>query len=237
MYYLESVAELSTMIAGEISLSEDPSKTIRKWRELFGLTQSELARYLKTTPSVVCDYESGRRKNPGTGVVKKIVDAVIQADSDRGSPFMKNYERSHIFQRRSDVIMDMREFATPLSVSDLCSAVSGEIVAGSEYSDSVVFGYTVIDSIRAILEFSSDDFLRLYGATTQRALVFTKVSYGRSPLIAVRVSSIKPKVVIMHGVSEIDKLGLELARVERIPVIITNISVEEIISGLRRHAV
>ncbi|MFV2040875.1 MAG: transcriptional regulator, partial [Candidatus Hydrothermarchaeales archaeon] len=110
-------------------------------------------------------------------------------------------------------------------------------VAGAEYSDAVVFGYTVIDSIRAILEFNSDDFLRLYGATTQRVLVFTKVSYGRSPLIAIRVSSFKPKVVIMHGVSEIDKLGLEIARVERIPVIITNISVDEIIKGLRRHAV
>ena len=234
---METVTELSTRIAGEISLSEDPSKTIRKWRELFGLTQSELARYLKTTPSVVCDYESGRRRHPGTGVVKKIVDAVIQADSDRGSPFVKNYERSHTLGRGSDVIMDMREFAEPLSIADLCSAVSGEVVAGEQYSDSVVFGYTVIDSIRAILEFNSDDFFRLYGATTQRALVFTKVSYGRSPLIAVRVSSFKPKVIVMHGVSEIDKLGLEIARVERIPVIITDNSVDEIISGLRRHAV
>lgn len=233
---MEIIADLSNKIAGEISLSEYPSKTIRKWRELFGLSQSELARYLKTTPSVVCDYESGRRSSPGTKVVRKFVCAVIQADSDKGYPFVKSYEKSHLSQTNSEVIIDMREFNSPLTVSRLCEAVSGEIVSGNERDETMVYGYTVIDSIKAILELSSEDFLRLYGATTQRVLVFTKVSFGRSPLIAVRVSSIKPKVVVMHGVTEIDKLGLKIAKMERIPVILTNIELDKMLKELRRHA-
>ncbi len=233
---MEIIADLSTKIAGEISLSKDPSKTIKKWRELFGVSQSELARYLNTTPSVVCDYESGRRKSPGAKVVRKFVYAVIQADADRGYPFVKNYEKSHLSQANSEVIIDLREFGSPLTVNSLCEAVSGEIVSGNEHHDTMVYGYTVIDSIKAILELSSDDFLRLYGATTQRALVFTKVSYGRSPLIAVRVSSIKPKVVVMHGVTEIDKLGQKIAKMERIPVILTNIELDKMLKDLRRHA-
>jgi putative transcriptional regulator len=233
---LEIIADLSTKIAGEISLSKNPSKTIKKWRELFGVSQSELARYLNTTPSVVCDYESGRRKSPGSKVVRKFVSAVIQADADKGYPFVKNYEKSHLSQAKSEVIIDMREFGSPISVNSLCEAVSGEIVSGNEHHATMVYGYTVIDSIKAILELSSDDFLRLYGATTQRALVFTKVSYGRSPLIAIRVSSIKPKVIVMHGVTEIDKLGQKIAKMERIPVILTNIELDKMLKDLRGYA-
>lgn len=234
---MEIIEELSTRIAGEISLSETPSNVIRKWRELFGLTQSELARYIGTTPSVVSDYESGRRRSPGTKVVKKFVDAIIHADSDRGYPIVKSYEKSHLFAINPEVIIDMNEFKSPLSVEELSKALQGEIACGKEYQRTIVYGYTIIDSIKAILEFSSDDFLRLYGATSQRALVFTKVSYGRSTLIAVRVSSIKPKVVVMHGIKEIDKLGLKIAQKERIPVILTSIGLDEMLKEMRRYAV
>jgi putative transcriptional regulator len=233
---MEIIEELSTKIAGEISLSENPSTTIKKWRELFGVSQSELARYLNTTPSVVCDYESGRRKSPGTKVVRKFVDAVMRADEDRGYPFLKSYEKSHFSNIKSEVIIDLNEFKAPLTVAELCVVLNGEVVAGEDQLETMVYGYTVIDSIKAILELSSDDFLKIYGATTQRALVFTKVSYGRSPLIAVRVSSIKPKVIVMHGIREIDKLGLKIAKKERIPVILTNIGLEEMLKGLRGYA-
>ena len=35
-------------IAGEISLSEDPGATMRKWREIFGISQVELANLKKS---------------------------------------------------------------------------------------------------------------------------------------------------------------------------------------------
>ncbi len=233
---MEILEELSTRIAGEISLSEKPSKTIKKWRELFGVSQSELAKHLKTTPSVICDYESGRRRSPGTRIVRKFVEAMIRADAEKGHPFVKAYERSHTPIAHSEVIIDMREFTLPITVRELSQALNAEFAAGEDRQKDLVYGYTVIDSIKAILEFSSEDFLKLYGATTQRALIFTKVSYGRSPLIAIRVSNIKPKVVVMHGVNEIDPLGLKIARIEMIPVLLTKMPVEELLKELRRHA-
>ncbi len=230
---MDPIEELSTRIAGEISLSKKPSITMRKWRDLFGVTQSELANYLGTTPSVVCDYESGRRSSPGSKVIRKFVGAFIQADSDRGHPFLKSYKKSMAPDSGSDVILDMREFNTPITALDLCSKIKGEIAAGREYQNNLVYGYTAIDSIKAILELSSDEFPKIYGTTPQRALIFTKVSYGRSPLIAVRVSSVKPKVIVMHDVKNLDKLGEEIARLERLPIILTSTDLGEMLRRLR----
>ena len=60
---------LKEKVAGEIVISTDPGKTMRKWREEFHLSQLELARELKVSASVISDYESGRRKSPGTAMV------------------------------------------------------------------------------------------------------------------------------------------------------------------------
>ena len=64
---------LSEKIAGEITLSPKPGQTIRKWRNVFKITQTELAAYLKQSPSVISDYESGRRQSPGIQTVKRII--------------------------------------------------------------------------------------------------------------------------------------------------------------------
>ena len=42
-------------IAGEIALSDTPGSTMKKWRELFGISQVELAKYLKISTSTISD--------------------------------------------------------------------------------------------------------------------------------------------------------------------------------------
>ena len=49
--------QLREKIAGEITLSLDPGKTIRKWREEFGVSQQDLAKHLGMSPSVISAYE------------------------------------------------------------------------------------------------------------------------------------------------------------------------------------
>ena len=56
--------KLKLRIAGEISLSEDPGSTMKKWREIFGITQGELAKAIGISVSTISDYESNRRKPP-----------------------------------------------------------------------------------------------------------------------------------------------------------------------------
>jgi len=80
---------------------------------------------------------------------------------------------------------------------------------------------------------NGQDFLNLYGWTTERALIFTEVSGGRSPMVAIRVSNIKPRVVIFNGVSELDKLAVKLAELEGISLIVTELSTDELLKRLK----
>jgi len=226
---------LAKRIAGEITLSSDPGKTMRKWREIFGISQTELAEYLGVSSSVISDYEGGRRKSPGASTIRKFVEALLEIDERRGGNVIKAFSKTIGSELPTSAILDIREFALPITIKDLVSAVKGEVVANIHLIDRRIYGYTVVDSIKAILEMSSEEFLKLYGWTTERALIFTKVTTGRSPMIAVRVQGLKPAVVVLHGVKKLDELAVKLAERERVPLVVSNASSEaELITGLRR---
>ncbi|MEM4824157.1 MAG: transcriptional regulator, partial [Zestosphaera sp.] len=70
---------------------------------------------------------------------------------------------------------------------------------------------------------------------TRRALVFTKVSTGRSPMISVRVSPVKPAVIVLHGTKKIDPLAIRLADKEGLPLVVSLKSTpENLIKSLRK---
>lgn len=231
----DSKERLAKRMAGEITLSDDPGKTMKKWREVFGITQTQLAEHLDISSSVISDYEGGRRKSPGSSTIKKIVEGLIDLDELHGGHVIHAFSRMMDPELSTDVIIDMREFAVPIPAAKLLEAVQGETVANDHLMGREIFGYTVIDSIRCISEMSSDEFTRLYGWTTERALIFTRVSRGRSPMIAIRVKGLRPALIVLHGPSTIDDpVALKLAEVERIPLILSKAdSVESMIRGLR----
>jgi len=68
--------EVAKRMASEIVLSERPWEELRKWRLYFKFSQKKLAGKLNITSSVICDYESGRRKSPGIAMIKKIIVAL-----------------------------------------------------------------------------------------------------------------------------------------------------------------
>ena len=103
--------QLREKIAGEITLSADAGKTIRKWREEFGISQQELAKYLGFSPSVISDYESGRRKSPGITIVRRIVDGLIELDERSGGRVLKRYDLGE----KHDCIISIDEFRTSLT--------------------------------------------------------------------------------------------------------------------------
>ena len=227
---------LSTRMAGEIVISTSPAKTIKKWRTVFGISQGDLASRLGVSPSVISDYESGRRKSPGSELVRRFVDALIEVDISKGSQVIRGYERLLDGGAMTGAVMDMREFSFPIKAEEVCKVVEGTPVANEELMTKDIYGYTALDSPRAILELSSDEFLRIYGLTSERALVFTKVSAGRSPFVAIRVSPIKPGLVILHGPKDVDPLGIMIAEKEKIPVILSGIESDEaLIEALRNN--
>ena len=222
---------LARMIAGDVIMAKSPSKAMKKWRELFHVSQVDLARRMGISPSVISDYESGRRRSPGTRFIRRWVWALLTIDEARGGRLIM--ELSRLERLRSDAILDMRELPRSISVREFCEAVGAELVACEEEADKPIYGYTLIDSIKAIYTLSGWEFLQIFGHTTERALVFARVVRGRSPMVAVRISMLKPRAVVMQGARP-DKLAMELAELERIPLAhIKSSSVEEVQKALR----
>lgn len=222
------VDEFKQKIAGEITLSPDPGKTIRKWREEFGLSQHQLAETMDVSHSVVSDYESGRRKSPGVNVVRKMVDAFIELDIKNGSPVISRFNPEY----KLDCVISMDEFVGGIPVDVFIEEIEGKNLNPDRTVTKSIFGYTVVDSIKAILSLSSDDYLKIYGYNTERALVFTNVHLGRSPMIAVRAHPLTPAMVVYVQPEQTDSLAINLARLERIPLVTTDLSVEELVSRM-----
>ncbi len=227
--------KLAHKMAGEITLSDEAGKTIKKWREIFKISQKELADILKINPSVISDYESGRRSSPGTKMVKKLVDAILDLDMKKGGENISKMGSS-LSEAPLDVIIDINEFNKPVDAKKIVEAVEGEVVYGADLLNRHVFGYTVIDSLKAIVEFNPLELVRVYGATTERALIFTKVTTGKSPMIAIKLTSFRPSMVVFHGLKELNPIAVKIAEKERLPLIISKAeSVEKIINNLRNN--
>jgi putative transcriptional regulator len=223
---------LARRIAGEIILSSKPGATMRRWRELFAVSQIRLSDKMVVSSSVISDYESGRRPSPGTKFVRRFVWALLKIDEERGSRFTREFAK--LTSSPSNAIMDLREFPIPVRVEYLCKAIGGEVVACLDKYVKEVNGYTVVDSKRAVETLSGLEFSQLFGATTERALVFTDIENGISPMLIVRVSSLKPRVVIFHDARP-DEYSIRLAEYDRIPLIYSSLpSVEQLVKSLRR---
>jgi putative transcriptional regulator len=224
---------LAEKMAGEITLSDSPGKALKKWRMAFEIPAAVLADEMGMSPSVISDYESGRRRSPGTAVVGRIVDTILTIDERNGGKFIDKFGR--ILENRfdSDIIYDIHEYASPVPLEAFARAIGAAILQGPV--DREIYGYTVIHSLNAILGLSSSEFGRLYGWSTERALVFTGVSNGKSPMVAIRVTPFKPRCVVLQGITaeEIHPLVPRLAERDRITLMCTPMGVEEIVTALR----
>ena len=226
-------AELAEKIAGEVALSDDPGATLRKWRTDFEIAQTDLAGELDVSPSVVSDYESGRRENPGIGVIRRVVDAMLDIDEARGGEQIRQHARVLSAGFDSDVVLDLREYPANIPLERFYEAIGAtELVRGER---DTVAGHTVIDSIEAIRRLSSDEFYHLYGQSTNRALVFTGVTRGESPLVAIRVVKPTPNAVVLHGLDEGDvwEHAADLARIDGFSLAVSNTDLEAMLDGLR----
>ncbi|MGC9182797.1 helix-turn-helix domain-containing protein [Caldisphaera sp.] len=210
---------IARRIAGDIVYSNNPNMGLKKWREYFEVSQLEVARIMGVSASVISDYEKGRRA-PGAKFIRRYVRALLAIDHQRGWKKLDSLSKALGIPRGA--IIDMMEFNEPISIGGLIELVDG-VLLSPDYSDSIrAYGYTLIDSIRAIAELSGPQFYFLLGSTPERAIIFSNVAAGRSPMVAVRVSLVKPGIIIIHGPRRyVDPLAIELARLEGIPLILS----------------
>jgi putative transcriptional regulator len=225
--------QLAEKMAGEITLSDSPGHALKKWRMNFEIAPGVLSERLGVSPSVISDYESGRRKSPGTAVVGKIVDALLTTDEETGGKHIEKFSTMLFSAVDDDVIYDLHEYGSPVMLKDFSDAIGCSVLCGS--MDKTIFGYTVVNSLNAIMQLSSDEFNRLYGWSTERALVFTNVSTGKSPMVAIRVTPFKPRCVVLQGIdaADVHPIVEKMAERDRITVMCTSMDVDKIVSILR----
>lgn len=224
--------KLREKIAGEIALSPAPGKTMKKWREILGISQSEMCAYLGISPSTMSDYESNRRKSPGCSVIRRFVDGILSMEEKKGN---KTIQRLFPFDEKKDEFYEVHEFASGMSAIDLTKLVNGKVVANEDIAETKkLYGYTIMDSVRVILDMPMSQFPKLYGTMSERAFIFTKVTTGRSPMVVIRVTPMKPSVVVLHRLDNVDGLAIKIAEKEQIPVITTKMGIGKIKEKLNK---
>lgn len=217
-------------MAGEITLSATAGATLRKWRETFEFSQSDLAQSLQINPSVISDYESGRRKSPGIATVKRLVEALVAMDEDRGGNVLARY---HSLMNPTEGILDIVEYRRNVPAMEFVDAIEGRALVLADIEEKKVQGHTLIDAVQAIASLNANDYFRVYGWSSERALVFSGIKYGRSPMIAIRVHPMKPSLVVYHRPEDVDKLAYRLAEYEQIPLITTDLPLDELQKRMR----
>ena len=223
---------LAERIAGAVATSDRPGATMRKWRGEFDVTQATLAEEMGVAPSVISDYEGGRRTNPGIDLVERYVEALLSVDERRGGERIRQFARVHSAGFDSDVVLDLREYPTAVSLPAVIDDLEATVL--QEGPTERINGHTVIDSVAAIRRLSSEDFVRLFGQSTNRALVFTGVTRGEGTAVALRVVSPTPSAVILHGIDpgEVWEFAPELARLDGYALATTTLSIETLLDRL-----
>ncbi len=222
-------------ICGEIVLSSNPGSVIKKWRNIFKVSQKEIAHEMGVTPSVISDYESNRRSSPGIKIIKNIVNALIKISERKGAEFLKEF---YTFNEDSlfSTILDVKEFNVPVTIREFCEKTDCCIITREDLVNNIIYGYSLIDSIRAIIELSPMELVKIYGLTTNRALIFSNVTTGRSSMVAIKVTNLRPSLVILHGPERVDEIAKRIAEIEGIVLAITKTKkLSDLKSSLRRN--
>jgi putative transcriptional regulator len=123
-----------------------------------------------------------------------------------------------------------------MQVAKLANIIEADIV--NKGIEKPLYGFTVVDSKKAILELSSHEFQKLYGWSTERAMIFSKVTTGKSPMVAIRVTNLKPGAVVMHGLrgNEVDLMAKKMAEIDRIPLLATTMDIDEMVEALKKYS-
>ncbi len=229
-YVIETV---SKRILVDLVWSQNPGQEMRRWREAFNVSQAQLGKQMGVHQSVIADYERGKRK-PGVDFLKRMVRALIEIDASRGFPIVKNLSRG--LTNLAPYIIAVGEFSFPVRLDEVIRNVGYTLDV--EVPNTYVYGWLVIDSIKAILSLEGPEYYQLLSNSVGKLLVFTNVSTGRSPIIALRVgvtlTPLKPGAVIVHRPRSLDQLSLILTIKSGVPLIVsTKKSVKELIESLK----
>jgi putative transcriptional regulator len=224
-----NLEDIKKKIAGDMVYEDSFPSSLRKWRKTFKISQTDLAKHLKLSPSVLSDYETGRRKSPGIKSISKIIDALIEIDISRGSPTV-NIISMLKTEKKNNGVMKVVEFPKSLTIQKFCKKIDAKILVDFQFS---IRGYTLIDAERAIVEMGAQDFIQFFGEFPERAFIFTNIHSGKTVMAAVKVgrlyaSMLKPRLIVLHKPTEVSKVAIKIAQTEKIALATTKVPLDKL---------
>jgi putative transcriptional regulator len=228
------VEDIKRKIAGDMVYDAHFHSALKRWRTTFKVSQTELAKHMKISPSVLSDYEKGRRKSPGIRTIKRIIEALVEIDSIKGSPVMNTL----VILRDSDKkngIMEVVEFSKPISIHKFCDKISARVVVDFPFS---IHGCTVIDASKAIVEMSAEEFVQFFGEFPERAFIFTNIGSGKPAMVAVKVGRLyakmlKPRLIVLHKPKRLSDTVVEIAEAEKIALATTKMPLDRLMKAIK----
>ena len=100
-------------IAGNVIVSNNPGEMLKIWRKRLKIKQIVLAGKMKISPSVLSDYESGRRYSPGIIFIKRYIEALVIIDKSNNKTLNRLLKEDH------SAILGIGEFKKPVSAEKL----------------------------------------------------------------------------------------------------------------------
>ena len=71
--------------------------------------------------------------------------------------------------------------------------------------------------------------VKLYGYSSERALIFSKARSGRSSMVALKVTNLRPGLVVLQNSKNVDDLAKRIGENESIPIASTKIKDSDIL--------
>ncbi len=218
-------------IAGDIVYSPDPGAALKKWRKRFRITQRDIAIKIGIMPSVISDYESSRRKSPGIRVVKRLIDVLMLIDEERGGKTLSELSSEFLQANITDAVLDMQDIGEkPVGFLDKKLELDYFVKPGKTRAN----GYVLLDAYKAVTNMSYPELVRMFSLANDAILILANVNNGRTSLPIIKITGLRPSLVVLLTKSRPDELAVKVAEAERIGLATSPLKPEEVMERLRK---
>ncbi len=222
--HTEEINKLKQEIAGEIAVASNVSNVLKKWQNIFEISQKTLAREMKITSSTLSDYENERRQNPSIQFVLKFVNALINTDAKHNAHILKK-----LISVQSLNGFETKEFKKAIKIRHT-EGLKEFVQINTKNPNEPMYGITIIEQ-EYLQNTEFQDTGKLFGKTNKRIFYFC--SARNLELIAMFLHALKsiasqnPSAIVLE-LSEAEKENCQKIIDTNLPLFITQKTKEEI---------
>ena len=239
--------ELLQIILGDIAANENYGIVMKKWRELFNITQSRIAKELDIKQSVISDYENNRRKSPGIEFIRKYTNSLITIGKNENRKEFDSIiedlglkkELNKLFSGEFEKSLESMEVINLLNATQILSQQQASFKNYLFFSDRISNIVTKQPSFKLLKSLKNKK---------ETVFIFSDVKTGKLPLIMLKILSKLnklelPKLIIFQSKGfKLSSFARKIGKNNNISIAVTkennnslkkllNINVENIINN------